>query len=138
MVWVSNLALCVYISVLPSSALCWQASVGLWTHQYGAGRWLAYSGWTVAAGWGLKIAHDQVLVEQTVREGGFSTCGYLCRVPDLVATGQLVPCRFQTNRYLRRSRLAIYGAFDAFLDAVDFCQLFINGVAGDGESTEKT
>ncbi len=69
--------------------------VGLWTHQYGAGRWLAYSGWTIAAGWGLKIAHDQVLVEETVRAGGFSTCGIFAEFPTWLPLDSWFPAIFK-------------------------------------------
>lgn len=44
-------------------------------------RWLGYTGWLVAAGWGLKIAHDQVVLEQLVASGGFATCGLFAEFP---------------------------------------------------------
>lgn len=57
-------------------------------------RWLALLGWIVASGWGLKIAHDQVVVEQVVASGGFSTCAIFAEFPSWLLLDKWLPAVF--------------------------------------------
>lgn len=57
-------------------------------------RWLAILGWILAAGWGLKIAHDQVLVEEIVARGGFSTCPIFAQFPSWLLLDKWIPAVF--------------------------------------------
>ncbi|MDZ7903676.1 MAG: disulfide bond formation protein B [Rheinheimera sp.] len=75
-----GLAPCI-ICVYQRFALCGIIIAGLigsFGYQSVFGRWLGYVSWIVGAGWGLKIAHDQVVNEQVVASGGFF---YLCLIP---------------------------------------------------------
>ncbi|WP_306521461.1 disulfide bond formation protein DsbB [Rheinheimera sp.] len=68
--------------------------IGLWGRESAPVRWLAYSSWAVSAGWGLKIAHDQVLVEEVVKSGGFSSCGLFAEFPTWLPLDQWLPAIF--------------------------------------------
>ena len=71
------------------------AMIGLWGNGSAMFRWLAYSGWALSAGWGLKIAHDQVLVEEVVQSGGFSTCAIFAEFPSWLPLDVWLPAIFK-------------------------------------------
>lgn len=79
------------------SALVLVGLFGLWTHQFAVGRWLAFAGWAVAAAWGMKIAHDQVVVENIVRSGGFSSCALFAEFPTWLPLDSWIPSVFQPS-----------------------------------------
>ncbi len=68
--------------------------IGSFGYQSAIGRWLGYGSWLVGAGWGLKIAHDQVVNEQVVASGGFSTCALFPEFPTWLPLNEWLPAVF--------------------------------------------
>ncbi len=68
--------------------------LGAMGRDYALLRWSAYLGWLVSSGWGLKIAHDQVLEEQIVQSGGFSSCSIFPDFPSWLPLHEWLPAVF--------------------------------------------
>jgi len=91
-----GLAPCI-MCVYQRAALCGvilASLVGAYGRNVAPLRWLALIGWIVAAGWGLKIAHDQVVIEQIVASGGFSTCAIFAEFPRWLLLDKWLPALF--------------------------------------------
>lgn len=91
-----GLAPCI-MCVYQRAAICGvilAALVGAYGRNIALVRWLAIIGWIVGAGWGLKIAHDQVVIEQIVASGGFSTCSIFAEFPQWLLLDKWLPALF--------------------------------------------
>lgn len=98
--------------------------VGIWGHQYALTRWLAYLGWIVSSGWGLKVAHDQVLEEQLVANGGISTCPIFPDFPAWLPLHDWVPALFKPTGICGDIAWTLFGYSMPFWMRIVFALLF--------------
>lgn len=116
--------MCVYQRVAVVGII-FAGCVGIWGHAYALTRWLAYFGWLVSSGWGLKIAHDQVLEEQLVASGGFSTCPILPDFPSWLQLHDWFPALFKPTGICGDVAWTLFGYSMPFWMRITFGLLLI-------------
>ncbi|MFC0048266.1 disulfide bond formation protein DsbB [Rheinheimera tilapiae] len=102
--------------------------VGAFGCQYSLVRWLAYTGWLLSSGWGLKIAHDQVLEEQLVLSGGFSSCGIFPDFPTWLPLHEWIPEVFKPTGMCGEILWTLFGYSMPFWMRITFALFFIAGL----------
>lgn len=109
--YVMDLAPCI-MCVYQRAALCGillASLLGAAGYQQALWRFIALIGWMVGAGWGLKIAHDQVVVEQIVASGGFSTCALFPEFPDWLLLHEWLPSVFNPTGMCGEVAWSLFG-----------------------------